>query len=172
MTRIARRGVKSVAASPTSSRRATSSAAAVPACSAISKALRSSPSSSAYSQPASHGTSVTWPEEEIGSSSAGPCSAPRARAWRRLGVLRPATAAARAPPAQPQVDDPGDDHRGDRVVDVVQPVLPAPPVLAALLAGRGETEDPGHAAEEGQHAEAHEGPPRAARRQRDERPHD
>ena len=52
----------------------------MPVWSATSNDLRSSSSSRLKSQPASHGTTATCPEEEIGSSSAGPCSAPRTTA--------------------------------------------------------------------------------------------
>src|SRR3954447_4383054 len=165
-TSVARRAVKSVAASPTSARSATSSAAAVPACSATSKALRSSPSSSAYSQPASHGTSVTCPDELIGSSSAGPCRSPSATASDALGVLRRDIPAAHAP--HEQVRDPADDQRGHRIVDVVQGVLPVLPVRSGLLAGEREEEHPGQAAEHREHREAPEGHPRGAGGQRDE----
>src|SRR3954463_3765311 len=142
-TSVARRRSKPRAASATSSRRPISRAAAVPACSATSKALRSSASSSGYDQPSSHGTSVVWAEEETGSSSAGPWSTPSARAWEsfscpsgarriRRGLGR--ALAARTPAADDQVDDPDDDQRDDRVVDVVQAVLPVRPVRAHLLA--------------------------------------
>ena len=56
-----RRGSRSVSAPRTSPRSAISSAAAVPACSATSKVLRSSGSRSAYGQPASQGTRAMWP---------------------------------------------------------------------------------------------------------------
>src|SRR3954451_484970 len=168
-TSARRRGVTS----RTSSRNATSSAAAVPACRATSKALRSSLSSSAYSQPASHGTSVTWPEEEMGSSSAGPCSSPSASACRTLGVLRrDIPAAARPPPPHDQVRDAREDHGGDGVVHVVQGVLPVLPVLPRLHPDEGEHEDPREAARERQDAEAHERHPGDAGGQRDERPDD
>src|SRR6185295_11058852 len=137
-----RRRSKPRAASATSSRSPTSSAAAVPACSATSKALRSSGSSSGYDQPRSHGTSVVCADELTGSSSAGPWSAPRAIAWesfrlagalraRRIGggLDRPLAA---APVAHDQEDDADHDERDDGVVDVVQAVLPLLPVRADL----------------------------------------
>src|SRR4051812_37397761 len=98
-----------------------------------------------------------WPELEIGSSSAGPCRTPSATACRTgrpasgsranrptLGgrgvggglVLGPA-------PAEQQIDDADDDQRGDRVVDVVELVLPVVPVVARLLADEAEQQDPG-----------------------------
>src|SRR5262249_43046317 len=117
-----RRRSSSRTASPTSSRSAISSAAAVPACSATSNALRSSGSSSAYSQPSSHGTSSVCAELEIGSSSAGPCSAPSAIA---SGSFSRGTG---APPAQRQVREHDQQAAGDDVVDVAERVLPLRPV--------------------------------------------
>src|SRR4051812_20804077 len=162
-TSVARRRSKARAASATSSRSPMSSAAAVPACNATSKALRSSGSRSGYDQPSSHGTSVVWADEETGSSSAGPWSTPRARAWEsfscpsgarriRRGLGR--AAGPRAPAADDQEDDPDDDQRDDRVVDVVQAVLPVRPVRAHLLADEREQEDPRQAARDRQRAEA------------------
>ncbi len=58
--------------SATSCRSAIKSAPAVPACSATSNDLRVSSSSSAYDHPSSAGTSTRWPDDEMGSSSAGP----------------------------------------------------------------------------------------------------
>src|SRR4051794_36814696 len=135
-TSVARRRSKPRAASVTSSRRPTSSAAAVPACSAISNALRSSGSRSGYDQPSSHGTSVVCADEETGISSAGPWSTPSASACESFRLpsgrrrirrgLGPALAAL-APVAHHEQHDPEDDQRDDRVVDVVQAVLPLLP---------------------------------------------
>ena len=112
----ARRRSKPRAASPTSSRRPISSAAAVPACSATSNALRSSGSSSRVRPAEQPRHQPMCAEEETGSSSAGPCSDARARrAWRSgsarvaprpcigAGLARPAAAA--APPADDEVGD-------------------------------------------------------------------
>src|SRR3954471_13840957 len=179
-TSVARRRSKPRAASATSSRSPISRAAAVPACSATSKALRSSASSSGYDQPSSHGTSVVCAEEETGSSSAGPWSTPSASAWKsfrlgssgRRGICRgPARAPALPPAAHHEQHDADDDHRDDRVVDVVQVVLPLLPVRADLLADEREREHPGDAPREGEEREAPERHPRDARRQRDERAH-
>src|SRR5689334_9962858 len=143
-TSVRRRRSNPRAASATSRRSPMSSAAAVPACRATSKALRSSPSSDTYGQPSSHGTSVVCAEEEIGSSSAGPCRAPSASAWRTGsassggGIER-----ARPAPAHERVGDADDDQREHRVVDVVQGVPPFLPARADLLADEDEAEDPG-----------------------------
>src|SRR3954470_1866062 len=179
-TSVARRRSKPRAASATSSRSPTSSAAAVPACSATSNALRSSGSSSGYDQPSSHGTSVVCADEETGISSAGPCSTPSASACEsfrppsgrrriRRGLWR---ALALAPVAHDQEHDPEDDHRDDRVVDVVQAVLPLLPVRADLLADKREQEDPRQAPGDREDREAPERHLRHARRQRDERADD
>ena len=106
--------------------------------------------------PSSQGTSVTWPEEEIGSSSAGPCRSPSATAWRRGSGSSAAASAAGlrrlryAPDAGTRC--PSTIGTRDRVVDVVQVVLPVVPVVAGLLPAEDEHEDPGQRAEEGQHA--------------------
>src|SRR4051812_47756557 len=181
-TSVARRRSKPRAASATSSRSPISRAAAVPACSATSNALRSSASRSGYDQPSSHGTSVVCAEEETGSSSAGPWSTPSASAWEsfrlgsssgRRGIRRgPARAPALAPTAHHEQHDADDDHRDDRVVDVVQVVLPLLPVRADLLADEREREHPGDAPREGEEREAPERHPRHAGRQRDERADD
>src|SRR4051794_15083214 len=180
-TSVARRRSKPRAASATSARSPISRAAAVPAGSATSNALRSSASSDGYDQPSSHGTSVVCAEDETGSSSAGPWSTPSASAWEsfRLGssgrrrIRRgPARAPALAAPAHHEQHDADDDHRDDRVVDVVQVVLPRLPVRADLLADEREREHPGDAAGEGEEREAPERHPRDAGRQRDERADD
>ena len=72
--------VKPRTASETSSCRPISNAAAVPACSATSNALRRSPSIDAYGHRSSHGTSSVWPLEEIGSRLRRGRAARRARA--------------------------------------------------------------------------------------------
>src|SRR3954462_14719096 len=126
-TSVARRRAKARAAAGPSARRPITSAAAVPACNAPWKALRSPGSRSGYDQPSSHGTSVVWADEETGSSSAGPWSTPRARAWesfrcpsgaRRIRRGLGLAAGPRAPAADDQYDDPDDDQRDDHVVDV------------------------------------------------------
>src|SRR5262245_33053944 len=94
----------------------------------------------------------------MGSSSVGPWSTPSATAWRswrpRSGRrIRGAPAVAVAPPADGEVDRAEDDQDGDRVVDVVQGVLPVLPVGADLLPDEGQHEDPRHAAREGEDAE-------------------
>src|SRR4051794_3665154 len=179
-TSVARRRSKPRAASATSSRSPISRAAAVPACSATSKALRSSASRSGYDQPSSHGTSVVCADEETGRSSAGPWSTPSASAWesfrspsgaRRIGRGL-ARALAVAPVAHDERDDPEDDQRDDGVVDVVEAVLPAGPLRPDLLADEGEQEDPRSAAGERQRAEAPERHARHARGQGDEGPDD
>src|SRR3954447_211055 len=177
-TSVARRRSNPRAAWATSSRSPTRSAAAVPACSAISNALRSSGSRSGYDQPSSHGTSVVWADEETGMSSAGPWSTPSASAWEsfrlasdrrriRRGLGR--ALASLAPAAHDQQHDPEDDHRDDRVVDVVQAVLPLLPVGAHLLADEGEQEDPRQAPGDREDREAPERHLRDGRGQRDER---
>src|SRR3712207_8345783 len=50
-----------------------------------------------------------------------------------------------------------------RSVEVVQGVLPVLPPLACLLADEGEHQDPRHAAEEREHAEAPEGDRKSTR---------
>src|SRR3954454_23212832 len=180
-TSVARRRSKPRAASATSSRSPISRAAAVPACSATSNALRSSASRSGYDQPSSHGTSVVCAEEETGSSSAGPWSTPSASAWESFrlgsssprGICRgPARAPALPPAAHHEQHDADDDHGDDRVVDVVQVVLPLLPVRADLLADEREREHPGDAPREGEEREAPERHARHAGRQRDERADD
>src|ERR1700704_1510955 len=177
--RAPRRPSSSSNASATSSRSATTSAAAVPACSATSKPLRSSGSRRAYGQSSSQGTSATWPDEEIGSSSAGPWRAPSATAWMtsspslsRRGIGGGLVLAAPRPVAQHEVDDPDDDQRRHRVVDVVERVLPFRPVRAHLLADEAEHEHPRDAAEQGKRGEGPERHPGDAGGQRDERADD
>src|SRR6187549_930356 len=103
----------------------------------------------------------------MGSSSVGPWSTPSATAWRSSSAasgrsIRGATAVAVAPPADREIDGAEDDEHRDRVVDVVQGVLPARPVLRRLLAGEGQREDPRQAAREGEGAELPERHPRDA----------
>src|SRR3954470_2830339 len=115
------------------------------------------------------------PDEETGSSSAGPCRAPRASASPSgsSGVLRRDIAA--APPAPPAHDEQRhgkQDGRRHGVVDVVQVVLPLGPVRAHRPADQREHQDPRDAPGERQHREAPEGHPRHAGGQRDERADD
>src|SRR3954468_3989217 len=164
-TSVKRRRSKARAASATSPRSPMSSAAAVPAWSATSNALRSSGSRSGYDQPSSHGTSVVCADEETGMSSPGPWSRPSASACqsfrlpsgrRRIGRGLARALAAIAPAAHDEQHDPEDDHRDDRVVDVVQVVLPLLPVRADLVADEREQEDPGQAPGDGEGREAPE----------------
>ena len=68
-------------------------------CSATSTSLRRAPSSRACSQPSSQGSAATWPDEEIGSSSAGPWSSPSATtSVRRIGGRLAAAASGFARP--------------------------------------------------------------------------
>ena len=76
----ARRRSKAASSAAIRRRWPISSAAAVPACRAISKLLRSSGSSRSTSQPANQGSSERWAELETGSSSAGPWTVPSAAA--------------------------------------------------------------------------------------------
>src|SRR5436190_1668336 len=115
------------------------------------------------------------PDEETGSSSAGPCRAPRASASPSgsSGVLRRDIAA--APPAPPAHDEQRhnkQDGRRHGVVDVMQVVLPLGPVRAHRPADQREHQDPRDAPGERQHREAPEGHPRHAGGQRDERADD
>ena len=79
--------------------RARASGKAVPAWSATAISLRSDPLRRACSQPSSQGTSSTCADDEIGSSSAGPWSSPRATGFssaaparrRRLRTIRKIT---------------------------------------------------------------------------------
>src|SRR3954447_8313808 len=161
-----------------SCRSATSSAAAVPACSATSNALRSSPSSSVYGHPRSQGTSVMCADDETGRSSAGPCSAPSAIEWRRGSgsaggdIGRRLGLPASPPPAHDEVDDADDDGGEHRVVDVPEGILPLVPAIAHLVADEREHEHPRDAAEERVEREAPERHPGHAGGQRNEGAHD
>src|SRR3954469_14730128 len=177
-TSVARRRSNPRAAWATSSRSPTRSAAAVPACSAISNALRSSGSRSGYDQPSSHGTSVVWADEETGMSSAGPWSTPSAIACESFRLasgrrrIRRGLGRALAPAAHDQQRDPEDDQRDDRIVDVVQAALPLLPVRADLLADERQQEDPRQAAGDREGGEAPERHLRHPGRERDERADD
>ena len=81
---VALRRSKERSSSAITRRWPTSSAAAAPACSATSKLFCSSGSRPSSSQPASQGIKVRWAELETGSSSVGPCTAPRTIALDRL----------------------------------------------------------------------------------------
>src|SRR5204863_5462929 len=122
-------------------RSVTNRAAAVPAWSATSNDLRNSSSSWSYSQPSSQGIALTCPEEEIGSSSAGPWRTPSRSAWRTGRVVwsPPALLAesihsgARARGANPPEHDVGkhqNKHRDRRVVGVLEVSPPALPVAS------------------------------------------
>src|ERR1700727_1620525 len=124
-----------------------SSAAAVPACSATSSALPHSASRFALDQPKSHGIRIVCAEEETGSNSVGPCSAPSSSASRSvsrdrtsvgciaqrvagsapghldrrralLELLRTSTTATTT--ARDPVDNAYQHQRKDRVVDVLE----------------------------------------------------
>src|SRR5918999_3062967 len=93
----------------------------------------------------------------------------RGRSAGRSGRFGRGRSAAPPPGADDEVHGADHDGRQHRVVDVMQAVLPALPVVAGLLADEREHQHPGHASGQREHAEAPERHPRDARGQRDER---
>src|SRR5688500_18332970 len=179
-TTAARRASNAPSSAAISCRNPSRSAAAVPACSATSKLLRASASSSYHGQPASHGTSEMWAELETGSSSVGPWMTPSDAARPGLSSRAAGVAGTRSPlrlgcrrcgrlPGSPSPDEPVNDAGEDRgqhdVVPVVEVVAPLLPTVADLAADETEHQHPRDAAGQSEPGEAPERHLRDARRQ-------
>src|SRR3954454_19514870 len=139
-------------------------ASAAPACRAPSSSLRRAGGHDATSHPSSHGIAATWADDDTGASSHPP--------WINPSATTSGSGGTPLAPAHAEPHDEQEDRRDHEVVDVVQVLLPALPVLAGLLADEAEQEHPRRAAGDRQQREAPERHPRDAGRQGDERADD